>query len=191
MLQPRQYGELEKQKQILIRIDSGRFGYEATSGRFIQRVSISANWMKRRRKMTKPRNIILRSVKFAEQNGPLILAIISIHSLLWEKLPNDKAIKPKPKNISTWLKEVIAERRFLQRSQKRLKNLEGRLIWKCAIYRYTRFTSFSFWLWRMLFAIPNGRHNPKYFIRQLLVKFFGAIALGLIYQFYYEGGDAY
>ncbi|MFY0651314.1 MAG: hypothetical protein JXQ96_04740 [Cyclobacteriaceae bacterium] len=33
--------------------------------------------------------------------------------------------------------------------------------------------------------------NRKYFIPALSVKFFGAIALGLIYQFYYGGGDTF
>jgi hypothetical protein len=33
--------------------------------------------------------------------------------------------------------------------------------------------------------------NRQYFFPALLVKFFGAIALGMIYQFYYDGGDTF
>ena len=35
----------------------------------------------------------------------------------------------------------------------------------------------------------TNRDTRKYFIPGLTVKFVGAIALGLVYQFYYEGGD--
>jgi hypothetical protein len=33
--------------------------------------------------------------------------------------------------------------------------------------------------------------NRKYFLPAMVLKFFGAIALGLIYQFYYNGGDTF
>jgi hypothetical protein len=39
-------------------------------------------------------------------------------------------------------------------------------------------------------SVTNNR-TKKYFIPALTVKFFGAIALGLIYQFYYGGGDTF
>ena len=32
-------------------------------------------------------------------------------------------------------------------------------------------------------------HTKKYFITALSLKFVGALALGVIYQFYYGGGD--
>ena len=34
-------------------------------------------------------------------------------------------------------------------------------------------------------------NTRKYFLPALLLKMFGAIALGLIYQFYYAGGDTF
>ncbi len=34
-------------------------------------------------------------------------------------------------------------------------------------------------------------HTKKYFIPALTIKFFGAILLGLVYQFYYGGGDTF
>jgi hypothetical protein len=37
----------------------------------------------------------------------------------------------------------------------------------------------------------TNRDTRKYFIPGLTVKFIGAIALGLVYQFYYEGGDTF
>ena len=49
------------------------------------------------------------------------------------------------------------------------------------------FLVLAFWL-RSKFT--NAR-TKKYFISALLVKFLGAILLGLIYQFYYGGGDTF
>ena len=37
----------------------------------------------------------------------------------------------------------------------------------------------------------TDRNNRKFFIPALFVRFFGAISLGLIYQFYYDGGDTF
>lgn len=37
----------------------------------------------------------------------------------------------------------------------------------------------------------TDRHTKRYFIPALTVKFIGAIFLGIIYQFYYNGGDTY
>lgn len=37
----------------------------------------------------------------------------------------------------------------------------------------------------------TNKETAKYFIPGLLVKFFGALSLGLIYQFYYGGGDTF
>ncbi|MEQ8530775.1 MAG: hypothetical protein RIB86_02925, partial [Imperialibacter sp.] len=37
----------------------------------------------------------------------------------------------------------------------------------------------------------TNRDTRKYFIPGLTVKFIGAIALGLVYQFYYNGGDTF
>ena len=37
----------------------------------------------------------------------------------------------------------------------------------------------------------SNRQTRKYFILALLVRFFGAIMLGVIYQFYYGGGDTF
>ena len=37
----------------------------------------------------------------------------------------------------------------------------------------------------------TNKHTRKYFIPALLVRFFGAIMLGVIYQFYYDGGDTF
>ncbi len=46
----------------------------------------------------------------------------------------------------------------------------------------------------LAFAVRKRFTNPltkKYFIPALSVKFLGAISLGLIYQFYYGGGDTF
>lgn len=40
-------------------------------------------------------------------------------------------------------------------------------------------------------SLVTDRHTRKYFIPGLTVKFIGALALGLIYQFYYGGGDTF
>lgn len=43
----------------------------------------------------------------------------------------------------------------------------------------------------MIRPFVTNRNTKPYFISGLLVKFIGAIALGLIYQFYYSGGDTF
>ncbi len=51
-----------------------------------------------------------------------------------------------------------------------------------------------FLLYGIAYAIRNSVTNPvtkKYFIPALSAKIIGAIALGLIYQFYYHGGDTF
>ncbi len=37
----------------------------------------------------------------------------------------------------------------------------------------------------------TNRYNRKYFLPALFTRFFGAIAIGLVYQFYYGGGDTF
>lgn len=42
-----------------------------------------------------------------------------------------------------------------------------------------------------LFRQITDKHTRRYFYPALLVRIFGALALGLIYQFYYKGGDTF
>ncbi len=62
------YKDLEKQaKDILIKIDSGRFGYEATSGRYAS-FYLGEMYMNRK-KMDEAKKYYLLAIKFSEQNG--------------------------------------------------------------------------------------------------------------------------
>lgn len=62
------YQELEKQgKEILMRIDSGRFGYEATSGRYAS--FYLGQMYEARRKLDDAKKYYLLAVKFSEANG--------------------------------------------------------------------------------------------------------------------------
>jgi tetratricopeptide (TPR) repeat protein len=62
------YQELEKTgKEILMRIDSGRFGYEATSGRYAS--FYLGQMYEARRKLDDAKKYYLMAVKFSEDNG--------------------------------------------------------------------------------------------------------------------------
>lgn len=62
------YKDLEKQaKDILMKIDSGRFGYEATSGRYAS-FYLGEMYMNRK-KLDEAKKYYLLAIKFSEQNG--------------------------------------------------------------------------------------------------------------------------
>lgn len=53
------------------------------------------------------------------------------------------------------------------------------------------FLAFLYMLAYRLRANSTNAYTKKYFIPALSLKFFGAISLGIIYQFYYGGGDTF
>lgn len=119
-----QYGELEKQcKQILIRIDSGRFGYEATSGRYA--TFYLGQLYEARKKDDEAKKYYLRSVKFAEQNGATDTGYYLYSLIALGEIAERQGNKAEAKKYFNLVKKKSSRKdASFKEAKKRLKNLE-------------------------------------------------------------------
>jgi hypothetical protein len=118
------YGELEQQaKNILVRIDSGRLGYEATSGRYAS--FYLGQMYEARKKLDDAKKYYLMAVKFSEQNaatetGYYLYSLISLG-----EINQKQGNKTEAKRYFKLVKEKSGRKEeAYKEAKKRLKNLE-------------------------------------------------------------------
>jgi tetratricopeptide (TPR) repeat protein len=118
------YGELEKQaKNILVRIDSGRMGYEATSGRYAS--FYLGQLYETRKKFDEAKKYYLMTVKFSEQNnstetGYYLYSLISLG-----EISDKQGNKAEAKRYFNLVKKKSGRKdEAFKEAKKRLKNLE-------------------------------------------------------------------
>jgi hypothetical protein len=119
-----QYTELEKQcKGILVRIDSGRFGYEATSGRYA--AFFLGQMYENRKKDDEAKKYYLRSVKFAEQNEATASGYYLYSLIALGEIAERQGNKAEAKKYFTLVKKKSGRKdEAFKDAKKRLKKLE-------------------------------------------------------------------
>jgi len=118
------YTELEKvSKHILARIDSGRFGYEATSGRFA--AFYLGQMYEARKKLDESKKYYLMAVKFSEQNGATdagyyLYSLIALGEISQKQGKNAEA----KRYFNEAKKKSGRKDKTFKEAKKRLKDLE-------------------------------------------------------------------
>jgi Tetratricopeptide repeat len=118
------YGDLEKQcKSILTRIDSGRFGYEATSGRYA--TFFLGQMYENRKKDEEAKKYYLQSIKFAEQNGAMESGYYLYSLIALGEIYERQGNKVEAKRYFTLVKKKSGRKdEAFKEAKKRLKKLE-------------------------------------------------------------------
>jgi Tetratricopeptide repeat len=118
------YGDLEKQcKSILTRIDSGRFGYEATSGRYA--TFFLGQMYENRKKDEEAIKYYLQSIKFAEQNGAMESGYYLYSLIALGEIYERQGNKVEAKRYFTLVKKKSGRKdEAFKEAKKRLKKLE-------------------------------------------------------------------
>ncbi len=118
------YADLEKQaKNILVRIDSGRFGYEATSGRYAS--FYLGQMYEARRKLDEAKLYYLMAVKFSEQNGSTESGYYLYSLIALGEISQKQGNKAEAKRYFNEVKKKSGRKDdAFKDAKKRLKNLE-------------------------------------------------------------------
>jgi hypothetical protein len=118
------FGELEKQsKFILARIDSGRYGYEATSGRYAS--FFLGQMYEARKKDSEAKPYYLRCIKFSEQNQSTETGYYLYSLIAMGEINQRQGNKSEAKKYFTLAKKKSGRKdEAFKEAKKRLKELE-------------------------------------------------------------------
>lgn len=119
-----QYGELEKQcKQILTRIDSGRFGYESTSGRYAS--FFLGQMYENRKRDDDAKKYYLLAVKYAEQGKATETGYYLYSLIALGEIAERQGNKTEAKKYFTLVKKKSSRKdASFKDAKQRLKSLE-------------------------------------------------------------------
>ena len=118
------YADLEKQaKHIIERIDSGRFGYEATSGRYAS--FYLGQMYEARKKLDEAKKYYLLAVKFSEQNGATETGYYLYSLIALGEISQAQGNKKEAKKYFNEVKKKSGRKdEAFKEAKKRLKKLE-------------------------------------------------------------------